>query len=91
MEPSCTLRYGTQAPDRSLDGRERRGGGHDVVPGKRSGTTSAPAPGRTTLVEQADAIQRKATGAVPAGQVDAAVDSASTTGGAAVDGAMRAR
>lgn len=74
-----------------VSGRERRGAGHDAVPGRGSGTTSAPSPGRTTRVEQVDAIQRKATGAAPAARVDAAVDSAAATGGAPVDGGVRAR
>jgi uncharacterized protein DUF4157 len=52
---------------------------------------ASPWPGRTTLVEQADAIQRKATGDAPAAGVDAAVASASSSGGAPVDSNMRER
>jgi hypothetical protein len=74
-----------------VSGRERRGAGHDPEPGKGGSATGVPAPGRTTRVEQADAIQRKATGAAPTAGVDAAVEGASATGGTPVDGAMRAR
>jgi hypothetical protein len=70
--------------------RERRGSGSTATPGKTGGS-GGPAPGRTTLVEQAYAVQRKATGAAPAAGVDAAVAGASATGGAPVDGTMRAR
>ncbi|HEX3758667.1 MAG TPA: DUF4157 domain-containing protein [Kofleriaceae bacterium] len=61
------------------------------MPGRGSEATGAPAPGKTTLVEQTAAIQRKATGAAPAAGVDAAVASASAASGAPVDGAMRGR
>ena len=74
-----------------MSGRERRGAGHDGGPGRGRGATGAAAPGKTTRVEQAAAIQRKATGAAPAAGADAAVASASASGGAPVDGAMRAR
>lgn len=54
--------------------RERRGAGRqDAVPGKGGVGATAGAPGRTTLVEQAYAIQRKATGLAPVAGAGAAV------------------
>lgn len=71
--------------------RERRGAGHGAAPGKGNAGTAAGVPGKTTLVEQAYAIQRKATGAAPATRIDAVVDGASSTSGTPVDSGVRGR